>query len=73
MQLNGNYNGRLICKALNGVHNNVLLGQIMINNIRSKRLTKILKHLHIPIIKSLYVQIFMFASVSVSIIMYCWS
>ena len=30
VQLNGNYHGRLIGKALNGLHSTVLLGQITI-------------------------------------------
>ena len=37
---------RLICNALNGLHNNVLLGQIMISNIKSKRV-KEKKHMQI--------------------------
>ena len=63
--LNGNYHGRLICKALNGLHNNVLLGQITISNTRNKRVKSIV---HISIIKFLYMQIFMLVLVSV-----CWS
>ena len=31
VELNGNYHGLLIDKALNGLYNNVLLGQIMIS------------------------------------------
>ena len=38
--LNGNYHGRLIGKALNGLHNNVLLGQITISNTRIKRVNE---------------------------------
>ena len=34
---------RLICKALNGLHNNVLLGQIMISNTKSKRVNENIK------------------------------
>ena len=36
----GNYHGRLIGKALNGLHSNVLLGQITISNTRSKRVNE---------------------------------
>ena len=36
----GNYHGRLIGKALNGLHSNVLLGQITIKNTRSKRVNE---------------------------------
>ena len=38
----GNYHGRLIGKALNGLHSNVLLGQITISNTRSKRVNEII-------------------------------
>ena len=41
VELNGNYHGRLIRKALNVLHNNVLLGQITISNTRNKGLAKI--------------------------------
>ena len=36
----GNYHGRLIGNAHNGLHSNVLLGQIMISNTRSKRVNE---------------------------------
>ena len=36
-----NYHGRLIGKALNGLHSNVLLGPITISNTRSKRVNAI--------------------------------
>ena len=36
--------GRLIGKALNGMHNNELLGQITISNTRSKRVNKNVAH-----------------------------
>ena len=36
----GNYQGRLIGKALNGLHSNVLLRQITISNTRSKRVNE---------------------------------
>ena len=36
IMLNGNRHGRLICKALIGLHNNVLLGFIIICNKISK-------------------------------------
>ena len=36
----GNYHGRLIGKALNGLHSNVLLGQITISKTRSKRVNE---------------------------------
>ena len=36
----GNYHGRLIDKALNDLHINVLLGQITISNTRSKRVNE---------------------------------
>ena len=36
----GNYHGRLIGMALNGLHSNVLLGQITISNTRSKRVNE---------------------------------
>ena len=39
-----NIYGRLICKALNDLHNIVLLGQITFSNTRRKCLTKTLKH-----------------------------
>ena len=38
--LSSNYHWRLIGKALNGLHNNVLLGQITITNTRSKRVNE---------------------------------
>ena len=58
------------CKALNGLHNNVLLGQIMISSTRSKRVNENNHNmLHTQPIKSQYMQIFLFVSVSVSIIM----
>ena len=56
-----------ICKVLNGVHNNVLLGQIMISNSKSKRVNENI--VHISIIKSLYMQIFTFVSVSDSVLL----
>ena len=37
MHSHGTYHGRLIGKVLNGLHSNVLLGQIMISNTKSKR------------------------------------
>ena len=40
VKLNVNYHGRLIGKALNGLDSNVLLGQIMISNTRSKRVNE---------------------------------
>ena len=58
----GNYYGGLIGKALNGLHSNVLLGQITISKTRSKRVNENIA------IKSQYMQIFMFVSVSVSIV-----
>ena len=36
----GNYHGRLIGKALNSLHSNVLLGQITISNTRRKRVNE---------------------------------
>ena len=44
----------------------ILLGQITISNARSKRVNKNINTFCIPKIKSLYIQIFMFISVSVS-------
>ena len=35
-----NYHGRLIGKVLNGLHSNVLLGQITISKTRSKRINE---------------------------------
>ena len=67
----GNYHGRLIGKALNGLHSNVLLGQLTISNTRSKRVNENIATICTQPIKSQYMQIFMFVSVSVSIIMHC--
>ena len=62
IKINGNYHG---------LHNNVLLGQITISNTRNKRVNEnITIMLHTKLIKSQYMQIFMFVSVSVSIIMH---
>ena len=63
----GNYH--LTGNALIDLHSNVLLGQIAISNTRSKRVND--NMLYTQPIKSQYMQIFMFASVSVSIIMHC--
>ena len=70
-QINGNYHGRLIGKALNGLHSNVLLGQITISKTRTKRVNENIATTCTQQIKSQYMQIFMFVSVSVSIIMHC--
>ena len=55
----------------NGRHNKVLLGQIPISNTRNKRVIK--NNVQILIIKSLYMQIVTFISVSVSVIMHCFA
>ena len=62
----------LISRALNGLHYNVLLGLIIISNTGSKRLgsMKVYQHVaHSTNKISIYMQIFMFVSASVSIIM----